>query len=338
MTEPSLNTEELTTRNTSSWERLAKMLTVTKEQVADMESAVSLWNDLIFLGQFNVWVAKPNGGKTSIAIQAAGDIARDGYKVCYFNLDASGGDLRYYQNHAEAHGYRLIAPMAEGTTEQDCVKLLDDMACDTDLSNVVVFLDTLKQFTEVIHKGISKQFYRKLRRLTLRGCTVLALGHTNKSDDHNGRPIFEGTGDLKSDCDNLIYLIPTKDEQRGITLISTEIEKERALIIRRSFEIDEDRNVTLRDDFIDAQVIERNRKFEAKNEPLISFIQEQLRVRERSQSELVRLCKEADMGSQRAVQAVLARFVDKHWNRERGSNNNRWCYYLGSSLGLQKNH
>ena len=41
--------------------------------------------------------------------------------------------------------------------------------------------------------------------------TVVLLGHVNKHKGADGQDIYEGTGDLQNDCDNLLFLVPTKD-------------------------------------------------------------------------------------------------------------------------------
>ena len=46
----------------------------------------------------------------------------------------------------------------------------------------------------------------------------------------NGKPIYEGTGDLRSDVDELIYFIPEKHEDGSMT-VSTDPDKTRGKFI-----------------------------------------------------------------------------------------------------------
>lgn len=45
--------------------------------------------------------------------------------MLYINLDAGAADLKYYQAAASIDGYSLVAPLLEGTSEGDCVGLIE---------------------------------------------------------------------------------------------------------------------------------------------------------------------------------------------------------------------
>jgi KaiC/GvpD/RAD55 family RecA-like ATPase len=71
-----------------------KRYEVTETQIKRIEDSIPIWHQILFSGQAHVWVAKPNGGKTAMATQAAADLARCGYEVFYFQLDSGGPDLK----------------------------------------------------------------------------------------------------------------------------------------------------------------------------------------------------------------------------------------------------
>jgi hypothetical protein len=104
-----------------------------------------------------------------------------------------------------------------------------------DLSNVVIVLDTLKKFVDVIEKRAAKELYSLLRGLTVRGCTVVLLGHCNKHLDKEHRTIYEGTADLRNDLDEMIYLDAQKNPTGSALSITTRPDKVRADIKPRSF-------------------------------------------------------------------------------------------------------
>lgn len=220
------------------WRRQIVKFRVTDAQVADIEAIRPIWMRLVFHQQYHVWVAPPNGGKTTIANRAAADMTRAGFTVWYINLDAGAAQLKEYYALAAAGGFNLIAPLASGSTEDEIIALIDQMAADADLTGDVLILDTLKKFTDVVSKSSSKVFYRKLRALTRAGCTVIALAHTNKHNDASGELIYEGTGDLKADSDNVMYLYPLKDPVTGTLTVSTKFAKERATVENVTFSID----------------------------------------------------------------------------------------------------
>ena len=86
------------------------------------------------------------------------------------------------------------------------------------LDNIVFIFDTLKKIINVINKAHAKQLFSILRKLSAKGMTTILLAHTNKYTDDNGHPIYEGTGDMRSDVDELIYLLPQKHSDGTMTV------------------------------------------------------------------------------------------------------------------------
>jgi hypothetical protein len=308
------------------WKRLARGLTVTDEQVREIEDSVSIWNDTIFHQKLHAWIAPPNGGKTTIATAAARELVRQGFEVFYINLDAGAADLKYYQTAASNDGYSLIAPLAEGSSEEDCVQLIEALSNDNDLSAVVVFLDTLKKFVDVISKYEAKRLYKKLRAITVSGGTVVALGHTNKYKDSDGQLIYEGTGDLKSDVDIMMYLYPTKESDRLV--VSTEFEKERARVKPHTFSIDEDRIVSLEGQYINVREVENQRKREEADMDTVYSIRKLLELKPLNQGTIVTECRAADIGSQKLVKRILKAYEGRYWYSDRARYNNELRYFL----------
>ena len=306
------------------WRIKLNRLTVTSEQVIAIQESQPLWYDTIFHQKFHVWVAPPNGGKTTIATAAAADLAKSGYEVLYFNLDAGSADLKHYQAMAERAGYPLIAPLGTGTTEEDCIDIISEMLEDDDLSGCVVFLDTLKKFADVISKRSAKSFYTQIRGLTIRGCTVVALAHTNKHSDAEGKLVYEGTGDLKADCDIMMMLNPSKSDSELV--VSTEYEKERAPVEKRTFVIDSSRNVRVSDQYVNTREIERAQRQESVDGDVINFIKDLIAGKPQNQSAIYAACSESKMGGRSSIQRVLRAYRDKHWTCERGFQNNELRY------------
>ena len=240
--------------NAVDWRERMKELTVTQEQVDRIENAEAIFLNLIFHQQSHIWVAEPNGGKTALASYAAMVLADAGYRVYYFNLDSSAPDLKYYKAMADKGGYDLIAPLADGTTNDDCIELIDlILSAPGDLSDVVMFFDTLKCFAPLNDKERSKAFYAKQRALTRRGATLISPAHANKHRGEGGVLIPEGTGDLKADCDNMTLFYSVYDPVTDRQTISSKSRasdggKERGRIVDITFEIDKrTRELTIAD-------------------------------------------------------------------------------------------
>lgn len=215
-------------------------LALTQEDVETMADAEFLIDNLIVRGSLSVFVAPANGGKTTLFIHLCEEMAAKGLNIYYINADASPSDLKRHFEHAKQHGYTVLAPDAKiGKGPQDIVSKLTKMNTGgAPLDSVVIILDTLKKFTTVINKTQLKNLLALLRGLSTKGTTVIMLAHTNKYAGDDGKHIFEGTGDLRNDVDNMIYLEGSKDEAKGRQEITTRPNKVRANFKPVSYWID----------------------------------------------------------------------------------------------------
>jgi len=98
-----------------------------------------------------------------------------------------------------------------------------------DLRGHVFFVDTLKKFADLMNKGGSREFFRLMRGLTVRGCTAVLNGHTNKHRGPDGKLIFEGVGDVRNDVDELIYIEATDKDAQGTVTINMVPDKVRCM-------------------------------------------------------------------------------------------------------------
>lgn len=246
---------------TKTLESLFTCLTLDTEDVKSMEEATFIIPNLIVRGHLHALIAEANGGKTALMIHQAAKIAEQGFNVWYVNADAGPGDLKSHFAHAQKHGYKVIAPDAkQGGSPEKVVALFKEAANnDVNMSNAVFIMDTLKKFTEVIQKSDAKEFYKLLRKLTVKGATVILLGHSNKYRGEDGKQVYEGTADLRNDVDNLIYLNSVKNEGTNRLEITTQPDKIRADYKPRSFFINlSDRSVEEPDEVV--QILDKERQ------------------------------------------------------------------------------
>lgn len=227
--------------------KLFAALALADADVKKMADAEFLIPDMIVRGHVAAYVAPANGGKTTIFVYLAERLVAMGMSVYYINVDASPGDLKRHYGHAAKHGYQVIAPDAKDSmSTQDVIERLEIVAGMAGRCDEVVFIvDTLKKFTDVIDKRQAKEFYRLMRAVTVKGATVCLLGHVNKYAGTDGKTIFEGTGDLRNDLDELIYLDVYKDEGNNILEVTTRPDKVRADFKPKSYQIhlNDDRKV-----------------------------------------------------------------------------------------------
>ena len=314
--------------NDFSW---TENFTVSQEEATKYDKPDWLYRNLVIGGHIIAIPAPANGGKTTIFMYVAGEMAKKGINVYYVNADIGQSDAISMLEYANKHNIKLLLPdMKEGLSMDSVVNQLHDMNLNGgDFRNTVFIFDTLKKMTNVINKSSSKDLYKLLRWLSAKGMTIILLAHTNKYNDADGKPIFEGTGDLRTDVDELIYLIPQKNEDGGLT-VSTEPDKIRGKFKPITFEIDSDRNVTLLETFIDViDIKKRNHQLET-DRPTIETVIEAISKKNINQTDIISYCKEKHIGK-RAVQGVLKRYSfgeDQKWIIEKGFQHNSFYYQL----------
>ena len=315
------------------WRRVMDQLEVTEALVAEIANAMPIYLHLVYHQQFHVWIGEPGSGKTAKATEAAGELARSGYEVIYMNLDASAPDLKHYQRRAAEDGYRIFAPMQQGMSEETCQRVVKQMAdSDSDLSNVVLILDTIKKFTDMVSKS-SKEFFKTLRAITLRGGTVIALGHANKYRDAEDRLIYEGTGDLRADCDNMTLLYHSVDEVSRLQTVCTKSSnadggKMRAHIKDITFTIHMDtRAVRTESEYSDVKESEARRRKESEDEEFISTIKDILKDGPFTQKDLAEKCKEAHIPI-RTFRRLDKAYSNVHWGKEKRFDCKGYQYFV----------
>lgn len=263
----------------------------TDSMMEKIQDAEFCFAELIVRSHLQAYVAPANSAKTAFAIHASAEMAKSGYEVIYINADASASDLKFYHNHARTNSYVLLSPDLSNQSTDDIVKLLQEMArSDEDLTNLVIVLDTIKKFVDVIQKSQAKAFFKILRSLTAKGITVICLGHTNKNQDYSGKAIYEGTGDLRNDVDELYYLEANKQPDSSLK-VSIYMDKCRAEVKNMTFTVTgRDRIVNI----IDFDDVRSKKTYEdqlKKDQQLINFINKSLAIKGRSTTELEALSK-----------------------------------------------
>ena len=205
-----------------------------------------------------------------------------------------------------------------------------------DLTGLVIVVDTLKKIADLLHKSQVRHTFNILRALTAMGATVICLGHCNKHRGPDGELVFEGTGDVMNDCDDLLYLESEKDDA-GVRIVSTvPTDKVRGVFHPRSWKIHEDRTVESLESFVDvAAKIEAQTQLE-KDATVIEIIKTGIHHSHHKRVELFEyVCTEHKI-SRREFDAVLKRYCQGHtspkaipiWQNEKQSKENADYYIL----------
>jgi AAA domain len=170
-----------------------------------------LLGNVAVLGQLTVFYADPNTGKTLIVIYLLIAAIRAGRvkakQVFYINVDDNLNGLVHKLRVAEAFGFHMVADGHQGFKVTDFIGTLTEMIEQDQAHGVVIILDTLKKFSNLMDKAHTTGFNKILRRFVMKGGTVIALAHTNKKRDPDGKPIYAGTSDVVEDFDCAYLMI-----------------------------------------------------------------------------------------------------------------------------------
>jgi len=173
-----------------------------KEQ---MLADVYVLGRMAILGQFVVFYAAPNVGKTLLIIWMIiegiknGDI--NGSDVFYVNADDNHKGLVFKLALAEKYGFHMLAPGYVDFQSTDFLKYIQKIIDDGNAKGKIVILDTLKKFVDIMRKDKSSDFGVVMRSFVSHGGTVIGLGHVNKHKSAEGKSVYGGTSDIADDAD-----------------------------------------------------------------------------------------------------------------------------------------
>ncbi|WP_026842465.1 PriCT-2 domain-containing protein [Citrifermentans bremense] len=173
---------------------------------------VPILGGIALIGQSTVIYAAPNTGKTLICFHLLMASLHEGLiepsKVYYVNVDDTSTGLLEKLKIAEEYGFHMLAEGYRDFKANELVKNIIDMTETDNANGVVIFLDTLKKFTNLMDKNESSKFTKIVRNFILKGGTIIALAHTNKNPGPNGAKIPTGTSDIIDDLD-CAYVLDT---------------------------------------------------------------------------------------------------------------------------------
>jgi phage/plasmid primase-like uncharacterized protein len=160
---------------------------------------------MAILGQFVVFYAAPNIGKTLLVIWMIIRAIENGQvkasDIFYINADDNHKGLTFKLSLAEKYGFHMLAP---GYNDFDPTKLfgyIKTMIHEETAKGKVIVLDTLKKFTDIMRKDVASEFGKNMRAFVSHGGTVISLGHVNKHKNPEGKSVYGGTSDITDDAD-----------------------------------------------------------------------------------------------------------------------------------------
>lgn len=192
-----------------------------KRQLSDQ---VDVIEKLAILGNLHYFFGAPNTGKTLLTISLLLESIQSGRikakNVFYFNLDDPFHDLVKKVEIFEELGVHIIADGHEGFNVSNFTQMLNEIIRHDQAHKIILILDTLKKFVDVMNKSQVREWNKTLRRFTGKGGTVIALAHVNKNVNQSGKTVYAGVADLVDDCDAayIINKVNTDDKTQLATV------------------------------------------------------------------------------------------------------------------------
>lgn len=161
--------------------------------------------NLAILGQWTVFYAGPNTGKTLLVMWLLREQIRsgelDGTNVFYANCDDTYRGGAEKLRIAEQVGFQMLIPNIKDFRPDSLLSLMKEIAESGEAQGTVIVLDTLKKFTDLMDKRMSSQFGDIARQFVSAGGSLLCLAHVNKHRNSDGKSIYSGTSDIRDDAD-----------------------------------------------------------------------------------------------------------------------------------------
>jgi hypothetical protein len=178
---------------------------ITHELRLQMLEDVYVLKDLAILGQWSVFYASPNTGKTLLTLWLLREQIQSGElspeRVFYINADDAFKGAVEKAELARELGYQMLVPGINGFNTKEVLPLMSALVEHKQAHSAVIILDTLKKFTDLMEKKAASEFGKIARMFVSSGGTLICLAHTNKHKDHDGKSVYTGTADIVDDAD-----------------------------------------------------------------------------------------------------------------------------------------
>jgi len=162
-------------------------------------------DDIAIMGQWTTFYAAPNTGKTLLTLWMlmqqvqAGKL--EGQNVYYVNADDNFRGAVEKLELLERLNIQVLIPNQNNFDNAKLTHVVTKLTQEGGAMGVVIVLDTLKKFTDLMDKKAASEFGKLARSFVGAGGTIITLAHTNKNRNDEGKRVFGGTSDILDDCD-----------------------------------------------------------------------------------------------------------------------------------------
>jgi len=305
--------------------------TLTKDDVAEIEDSIMIYPNTIAKSKHTIIVADTGAGKTTIFLMIASYLSKRGYEVAYFDYDSSQDDMKRYALFAEENGFQYVTENKTNVEGHLLVPKLLEMVKDVspeNASNKVFIFDTMRMFTQDLEHRSTTNYLSGIRKLTQYGVTCSTMHHNNKRPEIDGSGMFAGLNNIKTNCDNLIYL-SAEFHNDGSMTISSETDppkaKRRSNTKNMSWQI-KDRVASPLEEFVPIATIGEDEKT-----VILKIKNVLMKHGELNESKLLELIHKECITSRRISKRILMNYRDKEFQFRVGSKNAHF-YSIKSDL------
>jgi hypothetical protein len=165
-------------------------------------------------GEITVFYAGPNTGKTLVTLKLVSEMLASNPEidnVFHINLDDTFDGAITKADLGNRFGFKVLTPNQFTDPVTNFTEIVNSLVAEGGAKGVLLILDTVKKFADVMDKKASTLFMSMCRKFTSSGGTIIALAHTNKHNGPDEKGIPAGTSDTLDDCD-CAYVINTVSE------------------------------------------------------------------------------------------------------------------------------
>ena len=329
---------------------LRKLVASTDENIEAMkkraQDAVFILPEIAMLGDCTILNAGPNTGKTLMTLWMLCNRDMEKTKhldIFYINADDSFNGGIEKMEITRHMGIHHLIPNQNGFDPADLSKIIKAAIKEDACGNMVIVLDTLKKFVSTMDKNDARVFNIMVRSFTQAGGTLIALAHTNKNKDADGKSIAEGVGDFQSDFDCAYTIdkapVITEGSDRTIVFENTKLRGPNSMKVTFQYDAGEKRSWHRRFQSVkqvgaeEARAAEEKAAKEAqldKDQSVIEYILSELEDGPKTHSGLIRdNLGDPSTGSCNVRTKVIERYTGKYWGKSK-SQNGGWTFHKQS--------
>lgn len=293
---------------------------------------------MAILGQFVVFYAAPNVGKTLLILWMIMRAVKEGQikasDVFYINADDNHKGLTFKLALAEEHGFQMLAPGYNNLEPSKLLGYIKIMIQEDTAREKIIVLDTLKKFTDIMRKDVASEFGKTMRAFVSHGGTVISLAHVNKHKNSDGKSVYGGTSDIADDAD-CYYMIEEIQVTEKTKTVRFENRKSRGDVDRTATFVYSNQKVSNYQELLDsvktvseaeAEALAKIHKVNSQldlNKEVIGAITTEITGGNSNRTELINAVSKATLVSKVRVKVIL----DLHTGTDY-KNGHRWNYVV----------